>query len=37
MVERQGLRVHPSYRWFEEALEPSEPSRTRFDLYLEIE
>ena len=37
MVERQGLRVHPSYRWFEEALEPSEPGRTRFDLYLEIE
>ena len=36
-VERQGLRVHPSYRWFEEAREPSEPTRNRFDLYLEME
>jgi AraC-like DNA-binding protein len=37
MVERQNLRIHPSYRWFEEPLEPSRPDRTRFDLYLEIE
>lgn len=37
MVERQNLRIHPSYRWFEEALEPSRPDRIRFDLYLEIE
>jgi AraC-like DNA-binding protein len=37
MVERQGLRVHPSYRWFEEFLEPVTPGRVRFDLYLEID
>ncbi|MDH5371794.1 MAG: helix-turn-helix transcriptional regulator [Acidimicrobiia bacterium] len=37
MVERQGLRVHPSGRWFEEWLEPAIPGRWRFDLYLEIE
>ena len=37
MVDRQGLRVHPSNRWFEEALDPSLPDRMRFDLYLEIE
>ena len=37
MVERQGLRLHPSGRWFEELLEPVTPGRTRFDLYLEID
>ena len=37
MVDRQNLRIHSSYRWFEEALEPSRPDRMRFDLYLEIE
>ncbi len=37
MVERQDLRIHSSYRWFEEALEPSQSDRRRFDLYLEIE
>ena len=36
MVERQGLRVHPSGRWYEEVLEPTEPGKTRFDLYLEV-
>ena len=36
MVEKKGLRVHPSHRWFEEWLEPVNPGRTRFDLYLEI-
>lgn len=37
MIERQGLVVHPSNRWYEEALEPTAPGRARFDLYLEIE
>jgi len=37
MVKRQGLRVHPSRRWFEESLEPVTPGKTRFDLYLEID
>lgn len=37
MAERQNLRIHPSHRWFEEAVEPSRPDRMRFDLYLEIE
>ncbi len=36
MVQRQGLEVHPSGRWFEEPLEPVTPGKTRFDLYLEI-
>lgn len=35
-VERQGLRVHPSHRWFEEALEAADPGRVRFNLYLEL-
>ena len=37
MVERQNLRIHPTHRWFEEALEPPRPDRMRFDLFLEIE
>lgn len=37
MVERQGLTVHSSGRWFEEELEPITPGRTRFDLYVEID
>ena len=36
MSKRNGLEIHPSCRWFEEWLEPIEPGRTRFDLYLEI-
>jgi len=36
MVERNGIQLHPSHRWYEEHLEPIEPGRTRFDLYLEI-
>ena len=37
MVKRQGLRLHPSHRWFEELLDPVVPGRTRFDLYAELE
>lgn len=37
MIERQGLRVHPSSRWYEETLESTTPGRTRFDLYLQVE
>ena len=36
MVKRNGLEVHPSGRWFEELLEPTQAGRTRFDLYMEI-
>ena len=36
MVKRKGYQIHPSCRWFEEWLEPTEPGRTRLDLYLEI-
>ena len=37
MVKRQGLKLHPSHRWFEELLEPVEPGNTRFDLYAELD
>jgi hypothetical protein len=37
MLERQGLRVHPSSRWYEETLEPSTSGRTRIDPYVQIE
>jgi DNA gyrase inhibitor GyrI len=36
MMKRNGIEGHPSHRYFEEHLEPVEPGRTRFDLYLEI-
>ncbi len=36
MVQRNGITVHPSCRWYEEHLEPVEPGLARFDLYLEI-
>lgn len=36
MMKRNGLQIHPSYRWFEEWLDPVEPGNTRLDLYLEI-
>jgi len=37
MMERQGLQIHPSLRWYEESLEPLRPGQMRFDLYVEIE
>lgn len=37
MAKRQGVAFHPSRRWFEEVLEPTQVGRTRFDLYVEIE
>ena len=37
MCDRQGLRIHPSGRWYEESLEPATAGKLRFDLYLEIE
>ena len=37
MVEKKGYRVHKSWRWYEEALEPSKPGNLRLDLYLEVE
>ena len=37
MAKRQGVAFHPSRRWFEEVLEPTQVGRTRFDLYAEIE
>jgi AraC-like DNA-binding protein len=36
MMNRNGLQIHPSCRWFEEWLEPVEPGNSRLDLYLEI-
>ena len=36
MVKRNDLVIHQSQRWFEEVLEPTEPGKTRFDLYLEL-
>ncbi|MDJ0960067.1 MAG: helix-turn-helix transcriptional regulator [Acidimicrobiia bacterium] len=36
MVKRNHLEIHQSHRWFEEVLEPTEPGKTRFDLYLEL-
>jgi len=36
MIRRNGLRMHPSHRWYEESLEPIEPGNVRMDLYAEI-
>ena len=36
MVKRNELDPDPSYRWFEEQLEPVKAGNTRFDLYLEL-
>ncbi|MCP4305973.1 MAG: helix-turn-helix transcriptional regulator [bacterium] len=36
MVKRNDLEIHPSHRWFEEVLEPTQPGNMRFDLYAEL-
>lgn len=36
MMRRNGLQTHPSGRWYEESLEPTESGNVRMDLYAEI-